>query len=49
MANKAKQALPKGQEKKRAQKHQSITWAQKLKRVFGIEIETCEQCGAARL
>jgi len=22
-----------------------MTWAQRLKRVFGIEIETCEQCG----
>jgi hypothetical protein len=39
--------LPTGQEKTRAQKHQSMTWAQRLKRVFGIEIETCEQCGGA--
>ena len=45
--NKAKQALPKGQEKARAQKHQSMTWAQRLKRVFNIDIETCEQCGGA--
>jgi len=22
-----------------------MTWAQRLKRVFGIEIETCEVCG----
>jgi len=22
-----------------------MTWAQRLKRVFEIEIETCEQCG----
>ncbi len=22
-----------------------MSWAQRLKRVFGIEIETCEQCG----
>ena len=22
-----------------------MTWAQRLKRVFGIEIETCAQCG----
>ena len=22
-----------------------MTWAQRLKRVFGIEIETCEACG----
>ena len=24
-----------------------MTWAQRLKRVFGIEIETCEQCVGA--
>jgi hypothetical protein len=47
LRNKAKQALPTGQEKTRAQKHQSMTWAQRLQRVFGIEIETCEQCGGA--
>jgi rRNA maturation endonuclease Nob1 len=23
----------------------AMTWAQRLKRVFGIAIETCEQCG----
>ena len=23
----------------------SMTWAQRLKRVFGIEIERCEKCG----
>ena len=45
--NKTKQALPTGQEKIGAQKHRSMTWAQRLKRVFGIEIETCEQCGSA--
>jgi hypothetical protein len=45
--NKAKQALPTGQGKTGAQKHQSMTWAQRLKRVLGIEIETCEQCGGA--
>jgi hypothetical protein len=22
-----------------------MSWAQRLNRVFGIEIETCEQCG----
>ena len=27
------------------QKHRSMTWAQRLKRVFGIDIETCHQCG----
>ena len=25
----------------------SMTWAQRLKRVFGIDIETCRACGAA--
>ena len=45
--NKTKQALPTGQEKTGAQKHRSMTWARRLKRVFGIEIETCEQCGGA--
>jgi hypothetical protein len=26
-------------------KHVSLTWAQRLKRVFAIEIETCRRCG----
>jgi hypothetical protein len=26
-------------------KHASMTWAQRLKRVFAIEIETCRRCG----
>jgi 16S rRNA U1498 N3-methylase RsmE len=47
LRNKTKQALPTGQEKTRAQKHQSMTWVQRLKRVFNIAIETCEQCGGA--
>jgi hypothetical protein len=24
-----------------------MTWAQRLKRVFNIDIETCRQCGSA--
>jgi len=28
-------------------RHASMTWAQRLKRVFKIEIETCEHCGGA--
>jgi hypothetical protein len=36
LRNEAKKALPTGQEKIRAQKHQSMTWMQRLKRVFGI-------------
>jgi hypothetical protein len=47
LRNKAKQALPTGQEKTRAQKHQSMTWAQRLKRIFNIDIDTCAQCGGA--
>ena len=29
----------------RAERHRARSWAQRLQRVFGIEIETCEQCG----
>jgi hypothetical protein len=29
-----------------AERHRAMTRAQRLKRVFGIEIETCAQCGA---
>jgi hypothetical protein len=28
-------------------KHAAMTWAQRLKRVFGIEVESCERCGGA--
>ena len=27
-----------------AERHQSMTWMQRLKRVFNIDIETCERC-----
>jgi hypothetical protein len=47
LRNKVKKALPTGQEKTRAQKHQSMIWAQRLKRVFGIDIETGKKCGGA--
>ena len=47
LRNKAKQALSTGHEKTQAQKRQSMTWTQRFKRVFGMEIETCEQCGGA--
>jgi len=30
-----------------AQRRAAMTWAQRLKRVFKIDIETCEQCGGA--
>jgi hypothetical protein len=26
------------------ERHQSMTWMQRLKRVFNIDIETCERC-----
>ena len=28
-----------------ADRHAAMTWAQRLKRVFKIDIETCETCG----
>jgi hypothetical protein len=28
-------------------RHLTMTWAQRLKRVFHIDIETCSQCGGA--
>jgi len=30
-----------------AHRHRAMTWAQRLRRVFGIDIETCERCGGA--
>jgi len=32
------------QDKTPAERHASMTWMQRLKRVFNIEIETCERC-----
>ena len=32
-------------EQSAAEKRASMTWAQRLKRVFNIEIETCDKCG----
>ena len=28
------------------ERHRAMTWMQRLKHVFGIDIETCERCGA---
>jgi len=28
-----------------AERHRAMSWAQRLKRVFGLEIETCAACG----
>ena len=30
-----------------AKPHAAMTWARRLKRVFRIDVETCEQCGGA--
>jgi hypothetical protein len=30
-----------------AERHVATTWAQRLKRVFNIDIETCRECGGA--
>jgi hypothetical protein len=35
------------QEPTTAERRASMTWAQRLKRVFGIDIETCPACGGA--
>ena len=35
------------QEKTPAERRAAMTWAQRLKRVFGIDIETCPACGGA--
>jgi len=32
-------------EKTTAQRHVEMTWAQRLKRVFNIDVETCRVCG----
>jgi hypothetical protein len=32
------------QHKAPVERHQSMTWMQRLKRVFNIDIETCERC-----
>ena len=34
-------------EKTPAHRHVAMTWAQRLKRVFNIDVETCRVCGSA--
>jgi hypothetical protein len=50
-AKRGKGAQPKafeeGQEKTPLERRAAMTWAQRLKRVFGIDIETCPACGGA--
>jgi len=38
-------ATDKGQEQTPAERRTSMTWAQRLKRVFNIDIESCKTCG----
>jgi len=38
-------AVEEEQEKTLAERRAAMTWAQRLKRVFGIDIETCPACG----
>ena len=38
-------AADKGQEQTPAERRASMTWAQRLKRVFNIDIESCKACG----
>ena len=33
------------QDQTQAERHAAMTWAQRLKRVFNIDIETCRECG----
>jgi len=40
-------ALDEGQEKTPVERRAAMTWAQRLKRVFNIDIETCSACGGA--
>lgn len=35
------------QEKTMGERHAAMTWAQRLKRVFKIDVETCARCGGA--
>jgi len=34
------------QDQTSAERHAAMTWAQRLKRVFNIDIETCSECGS---
>ncbi len=40
-------AAPQQQDQTPAEQRVSMTWAQRLKRVFNIDIETCSECGGA--
>ena len=40
-------ATTEAEEPTAAERRASMTWAQRLKRVFNIDIETCSKCGGA--
>lgn len=40
----SKQANEEGDDRSFTERHAAMTWAQRLKRVFNIDIETCEKC-----
>ena len=42
-----RQATGEGQAQTPTERRASMTWAQRLKRVFNIDIETCQACGGA--
>jgi hypothetical protein len=42
-----RQATDEGQEPTPAERRAAMTWAQRLMRVFGIDVETCRACGGA--
>ena len=44
---KGREASPdkQGEEKTPFERRVAITWAQRLKRVFAIDVETCSECG----
>jgi hypothetical protein len=42
---KVKRLCPLDEDQTPAERRASMTWAQRLKRVFNIDIETCSECG----
>jgi len=36
-----------GDERSPVERHAAMTWAQRLKRVFNLDISTCDACGGA--
>ena len=44
----AKKTSSTTKEKSSAESHESLTWAERLKRVFNIDVSVCSRCGGAR-